>query len=1451
MAESKSTPSVSQFSSAVQGSSYSQRTFLGSSVSKFTLNAGFGSTVSSLGVNLIDDQINKGDLTGKGAGQDPYHNTVDGDRFTPPPVGSPVFFSSGPAYPNDTSKPLPTTEDSFRKTMDDLYDTNTTDDQKIGYYDLAFGGLLQTYNQTRSATGNPVYTVKVVDPREILSNVELILRNFAGSTMNNMNMFNLYGFLEFNGVAIDLEDYNEDLLTREVDDKGKTKYDGTDMRYTGSPQSYEESLQWSGANSGQPTKFPITGTGMSRIGPQGIPYYRVVQALNALGGLYGPIPAEYADAGFGGYINFRGFNYVIDLSAVPIINQFYYFDYDKISLLDFCEEVCEITSSELFVSLLPIIDHPATKHIFEYNEEQDGDASKMVHGVIKVSTINRTQAQEPNAIKKYIDENMYGQASRTDIGVELSNVVTDKFIAGGQEVQNVLFDTTGDRLEEDSWRQWTLKYAYSQQLLPYYGKLRSGAVTIPKGFGAYQQILLDATDLNLRGVGDYYIATEMELRAAAVSYESWAAFLIDYNELYMESTEDNDRVEGASLDAKPNVDGLEGVKLSKNYAVTVPRCLWANPSNEFGDNGLPVDVCHPPYGYPLYYKRAAGIGLADGGMASLGSSFLGITTSIASISNATDQKDFITILRSEWQELKDASKDWNQHTTTAEKEYFKVLENVVEQVLEDPVGVLKSDVIGLLQEFGSKLNRPQKVISKAGQKGVVNAQRVYKFLKDIANKYLGKKYLVRIPQAVNWEWSTNVAEEERDGKDVVIGGPFGFKPRSVNNDPRVVPEKEDAGDILNLRKDGTRVQFADAGRRHLQVVSTAQVAAGALVTNENPVTGERISNYATNNSGGYWDSALTAIKDGETKSPLEKQGLAPVDRSLLFKSNGRVGCYVKFDNSQKISFDRISRDKFVQQTADGSTWITDINYNLDNVANGSTLNMTPEDPEDAGQPSIAFVKADVEAKILFAPKMTTMDQTVYGQFTKDIARWSKPKRIFNCETNKIETSIPWLISDLRPTSEKGETVSVEIVYDGTDTEKKENSFYLDTDHAYAVISLPNRLEPTVDSRLQDGPGQAFNTWRVKHACNQDVVRGVAGFDKPGFRDKSTNIVDEQNLRPLPLTARRAIARAKDAATYGKAELAFVSPSPVYPQLVCIPLESSERCYGPWSSSLTNGSFQNIGGDIEYEKDDNLAPWNFSGYDLMNQAADVKIQYSNSLLLQSERGSFSIPSAPNGIALASYLGNFGPLVTSINVSIGINGVETSYVMDMYTASFGKLQKQKSDNIAKMGRLKQQQTDQKNLALRRDMRKSQMDDSRQETEDMIRNFSVEDAGVELSPGFTVQSGGVTNTVLTVQERDEAVALIPDDVDDTNNTVDSVYRSYTTTGSTTNGSNAGETASLMPPKNQARDFSNSADSDIQDQQIVSSTPRGTSMSGTGNKAQSMDDLYDDDIVPTSSWG
>ncbi|NDC96148.1 hypothetical protein EB077_12645, partial [bacterium] len=590
--------------------------------------------------------------------------------------------------------------DVFQKAYDDLYGLSGVPTSTSGYYHFSFGGILQSYTQNKNSTGGLTYSVQVVDPREILSNVQIILNNYAGSTYGGMNLINVYGFLEFNSALYDSMFAASGFSLSKIQySDGSYDFRGTDLYYTSGtlPSSglrggssyldfYNDSLKFlstSGvasssppASGGLPNKFPITGTGRSRRCPQGIPYYRIVQAINAMSGFNGELPDEYKNAGFNGYINFRGLNYVVDLSDLPPLPQFYFIDFDQINVLDFCLEICDVTNRELFVSLLPVINHPACSMLYAYNNNciTSGQKEKMIVGVIKVSVIDKSKPPSLTAIKNYID-NLQIPVENRDVGYELANTTTDKFIVGAQEVDMYYFTSNADRNKlaqrQCGYNKWTLEASYAQQILPYYGLLHNRAVTIPKGFGSYQQILLDSSSVRANGVGNYYVATELELRAALISFERWSEFLLQYNDVYMESVEENDirdimAINSTSTEAQGESQPME---ISDNYKVTVPRSVWTSDENTYigsGIDAVPKSACNPPYGYPLYYRRATQIGLPQAGLANLASIGTKLFTQLTAIRKTGNDAEYNGVINS-------IIKDLNNSTagkTAAEKQFI-------------------------------------------------------------------------------------------------------------------------------------------------------------------------------------------------------------------------------------------------------------------------------------------------------------------------------------------------------------------------------------------------------------------------------------------------------------------------------------------------------------------------------------------------------------------------------------------------------------------------------------------------------------------------------------------------------------------------------------------------------------------------------------------------------------
>jgi hypothetical protein len=1356
-----------------------QQTFLGASIRSFNLNGGFGDNSSQLSVELINDEYNKSDRSPQGVGDDVYHNGLY-DRFSPPPVGSPVFFKFGTNHAS--------VEEAYKKVFDDIYNTNTfvdvppvivgnydknnftslgdgqyvnlqnntiIDNTKFlnsiyrGKYHLTFGGILQSYIQNRGPSANPAYSVQVVDPREILANTTLILNNYAGTIFKHANMFNIYGFLEYNpteSLSGQLQQNYQftDVLKKNINSDGSYSYSGYDMYSTFTNTNSNFNFTIAGVEyksaSEFPPRFPITGTGFARRSSQGIPYYRLRQGLNSLLGIDGQIPKEYRDAGFGGYINFRGFNYIVDLSGLKEIEDYYFFDFDQINLLDLCLEICDITSSDLFVTLLPIIDHPSCKRFHSANNTamSDDKPKEIIAGIIRVDAIDRSKQPEYGAIKKYID-NLASQGiyvENQDVGFELSNVTTDKFIVGAQEVDMYYFSANADRDDLEIRKQkagkenqassllgnqWKFETSLNQQIIPYYGLLGNHGnrvATIPRGFGAYQQILLDSTSLNANGVGNYYVATEMELRASLISYERWSEFLQTYNDVYMESTEEDDVLETASLGKTPAPPaGAPGgviprPSISQNYGVSVPRSVFDTYTDgaKFGSDDLPSSPCNPPYGYPLYYKRATKIGIASAGLASIQNTYNTILTNLAALQNASAD-DFSNLVNTQWTAINDGTGP-NGIQSAEEQAYYDWLEGI-----RIAGGNKTNDVIGLIDNTLTDLGKTFKILNRLSKKTSENSRRVYNFVKQVAEECLGKKFLVRIPNEANLFYSPNIQLKDGDTSvNEYDKGPFGFRPRSITYDPyyenseefkrKIKSEVDGKLTYNNIRSFLTREDN----------IAYSQFK-GALYSNWNPISEEYEFNYEPSKQGGYIDFDLYENTKGN-KSLGVNQGLVPQDIKNFLNDGNRISAYVRFDNSQYLSLDGLSPDSFTQQKIEQNNFIPDILNELDNTKTDKFLSFpNPNDlNKEVPQKTVAFVKCDLDDHFYLIPKTEKKSLSVYGQSVKDIGQYSKPNKIYVCATNSYENSFSYYESHYVPETTDGEIVEVlefKSVYsdvlksDIIDTDTKN----LDTSHVYALITLPSRISPTMDARFRDSTFQQGNAIALKHILHLDVIKGLRGFDKPTYFGNEPNILNDPNFKFDPMTldaARAAYKVAQNGLNFAFPQrINAAVPSPVYPDLVVLPLMSKERCYGPWVSSQSDVQakvYENVAGKVDFIKDENLAPWNYSGYQLMNAAGILQAEFANSLLLQTERGGFVIPSAPFGITLGKELLNGGPLVTNLSVDVSENGVKTTCKMDLYTAKFGKLQKQKQDHISKISRERQKLRDEKNSLIRKGLGKN---------------------------------------------------------------------------------------------------------------------------------------------------
>lgn len=1492
-----------------------QQTFLGASIINFDLNAGFGDTTTTLSLDVVNDEFNLSDQTGLGLGDDPYHDGK-ADQFSPPIVGTPVYFKFG-------TNPA-TIEQAFRKTFDDTYpeygdtleapvdfpeiitdgeiesipgkyyflrsvENKGKPDQRNTWVDksalwkfgtkwrgkdhLAFGGILQSYTQNRSPGGDPLYSLQVTDPREILSNASVILNNYAGTTYNNKNLLNVFGFLEHDPSEPLLKSLEAKALSKNVVRKlvdpntgnfifiGDDNYAFFDVTnpFAG---SYNGTFFNASPNEMFPDelgrRFPITGQGFARRSERGMPWYRIKDGLSALMNYEGFLPTEYKDAGYGGAIDFRGYKFVVDFGGIPtdLIPPTFFLEYDQLDLLSLAQELCDVISHDLFVSLLPVIDHPSCKIMYDFNQSIINDypqfASQIITGIIRIDAIDKRKPPSYGAIKSFLDDlkDSDVEVENQDLGYELSNVTTDKFIAGAQQVDMHYFTTNKDRNDVELRKhkdgknskihlmereKWSLRTMLKQQVVPFYGFIgEDKAVTIPKGFGSYQQICLDATALNAYGVGNYYIATEIELRAALVSYQQWKTFLLKYDEQWMKRLRGPQKLFDAHVpaDVMENIEGLPSGPLQEQlkvafdgeYGVSVPRCVWRSDKNYMGEDDLPASPCAPPYGYPLYYKRAEKIGIPEGGVISVINGLSSIRSNIERLKDKADKDApfFNLLAENALESAKEIERDIHLKLVQLRKAYSNDLAYKAAAAVDMELNALRLALIeakafavkmekdlkqhakqdeilmGELRDHIKNNDRLVKNVSHLAKEGEKNAMKVYEFVKRVASENLGKKFLVKIPKKTNMNFSDRVTYwDESNSAQSIKTGPFGFKPIPVTATSAYYYTGSDWITTFQSLRD--ELSFEDVFEDYLdfeQTYDTVNAAFlrgynnGALKSNYNPFADRWEHNYKPESQGGYVNHELRGFQihpnqgmsDGRVGNVYEtralpkdlREALTPLDAQNFVSQNGRMSCYVRFDNSHFYDFSKIAKGSMSQQSINNHGFIVpDIMEELDNVNPDKSMTMDQVQAKaaddkrlDRQNPSLAFVKCSVDEELYMPPPMTIVPTKVFARGFKLVVPTPRMEIIKvplddDPDTPEDESKclvpsgvVRKVIPVFSPHTPEDDDTTVNTIdfdrrgaIDGKpvyvqDTNPADNPWagwgtfagdiasidlqavqlvnstksQLSANHVYALVTLPGMVTSTVDLRYCDGPLSSYETVSMYSLQTRDVVKGLQEFNKPAVITNGD--VDEkcENLQQFTVgeinDARKARKEALKHATVAAMEnqLSFISPSPVYPDMVAIPLMSMERSYGPWLSNASldpatlSPGVSNIGGKVEFEQDENLAPWNFGGYQLMNEAGYLRAQFSNSLLLFSERGGFVIPKPPTGVSLAKTLKLGGPLVTSISTGISKDKISTTIKMDLYTSSFGKLQKQKEGNIAQITRERQKIKDQNNNAIRRGMGKT---------------------------------------------------------------------------------------------------------------------------------------------------
>lgn len=420
---------------------FSQTLFMGLSVMSFSASIGWNGQQSEVTIQLVydpdtcggtkvyyDSMLNRKTMTGADPG------------FTSPIVGSPHYFRAG---------------------------------------DFEYMGLVQSVERKDAPDGKNIYTVKLVDPTEILAGTQIIVSDYAGTVDGVSNVINAYGFAESFGKRCKLSYVNGSPFGSPADGFG-----GSESNDNGMPWNIIEQ-----ATSMLTSSIPSI---MNKFSPNG----RLVFRGSAAGdSLYGGVKANQLDLEmpyiFEGHLGYLA-HYFVDLSSLPTAPQDYRFSGPSISLLEAITQLCDDAGCDFYVELVPII------------------IGGQIIKIIKVRVAIRGSQPVLGQIEAFIGNSDGTQSS--SVGEELRNEVTSQLIVGEQQ---------------DNIYQADDEIAGNALIEPFWGLDSDGNVLEIQENSGYEYIELDISQLNAilhnplptTTINLYYL----ELRAALEGQDSFEA----------------------------------------------------------------------------------------------------------------------------------------------------------------------------------------------------------------------------------------------------------------------------------------------------------------------------------------------------------------------------------------------------------------------------------------------------------------------------------------------------------------------------------------------------------------------------------------------------------------------------------------------------------------------------------------------------------------------------------------------------------------------------------------------------------------------------------------------------------------------------------------------------------------------------------------------------------------
>ena len=212
---------------------------------------------------------------------------------------------------------------------------------------------------------------------------------------------------------------------------------------------------------------------------------------------------------YGQPIKYRGKKYALEFFALPTLTEYYRVGQDSIGMMDAIREIFELYGLDMAIELK----QPSVQQAI------DGFS-----GVFVISAVDRRVPIDLHAIENYVDAQ--DCVISKNLGYERRSATHNKFVLGAN-VEALFFNTPqtyGDNILADGITQ--AQYA-NDTVLPYFGlDINDNAIvgwTHPYENEYYFDI--DVTDINHPEIGRTYRTCLSELRAAKQGRDSWERFL--------------------------------------------------------------------------------------------------------------------------------------------------------------------------------------------------------------------------------------------------------------------------------------------------------------------------------------------------------------------------------------------------------------------------------------------------------------------------------------------------------------------------------------------------------------------------------------------------------------------------------------------------------------------------------------------------------------------------------------------------------------------------------------------------------------------------------------------------------------------------------------------------------------------------------------------------------------